>query len=103
MKPVDLRNETWADIQGRVTEDRQAVYERLQRCGPCTTRDLADLMQWDILNVRPRVTELCDLFLAECVGKEGREGLYMAVPWTKAQERFERAATEAKQEQMMLL
>lgn len=78
MKPVDYRNETWRDIEARVTGLRREVYEALRVHGPCTTRDLALRCRIDLLTVRPRVTELCELDLAEVVDGKGGEGVYAA-------------------------
>lgn len=104
MKPVDLRNENWADIRMRVTERRQDVYSAALRIsGAWTTRQLAMSMDWDVVDVRPRVTELCELFLVEMVDRAGREGVYKAVPWTLAESMFERAKAAAMDEQMVLL
>jgi len=80
MKPIDLRNATWADIQERLTGDRMDVHTDLARRGPLTTRQLARAMERDILMVRPRVTELCQLGLVRLSGRDGNEGVYEAIP-----------------------
>lgn len=88
MKPIEARNATWADIQGRLEGDRRAVYAALNCQEGLTTRDLAREMGWDPFSVRPRVTELCQLGLAVCVGRRRREGLYCRVEmeaWLRAQ------------------
>ncbi len=91
MKPIDIRNAAWEDIQERLTDDRESVYQALLQRSPdaVTTRVLASWMGWDILNVRPRVTELCQLGLAEVVASAGREGLYMAIPLAIARQNIE--------------
>jgi hypothetical protein len=101
MKPVDIRNETWADIAARVDGDRRAVYDGLTRHGPATTRALAAAMGWDPFNVRPRVTELCQIGLARLAGRRRREGVYMTVPLAVARAEFERAKAGGA-EQMLL-
>jgi hypothetical protein len=101
MKPVDIRNAHWADIEARLDRDRRAVYEAMLRLGPQTTRALAGLMQWDPFNVRPRVTELYQLGLARVAGRQGRQGVYAAVPLAEAQRQFE-AAKAGGAEQMLL-
>jgi len=78
MKAVDIRNETFGDIQARLEGDRLAVWQALRVAGERTTRELAADMGWDILRVRPRVTELYQLGLIQCCGKKQREGLYYA-------------------------
>jgi predicted transcriptional regulator len=88
MKPVDIRNANWAEIEGRIEGDRREVYETMRRTGPATTRTLAERMQLDPLSVRPRVTELYQLGLVILTGREGREGVYMAVPISEARDRF---------------
>jgi len=104
MKPIDIRNENWADLKDRVCADRLNIYAALSMApAPITTRQLAEAMGMDLLTVRPRVTELCELFLVECVGRDGRDGLYVAVPWTRAENNFERAKAAAMDEQMVLL
>lgn len=95
MKPIDYRNATWDDVRSRLTTDRLAVLEALREHGPCTTRELAAEMDWDVLSVRPRVTELVQLDFVEIyvpstpTRREGpREGLYMARSNDEAMETF---------------
>lgn len=78
MKAVDIRNENWGDIQARLAGDRLTVWQALRVAGQRTTRELAADMGWDILRVRPRVTELYQLGLIQCIGKRKGEGLYYA-------------------------
>jgi predicted transcriptional regulator len=107
MQPIDYRNATWEDIAGRLNKDRNAVYMALLRHGPATTRDLARAMGWDILNVRPRVTELCQIGLVALVEAPaqttGREGIYEALSWAEARREFERRKSEAAPRQLNLL
>lgn len=92
MKPIDYRDTTFRDIQARVHGDRASVLEALQLHGPATTRDLARAMEWDVLSVRPRVTELVQLGLAELVpeqdGRVSREGSYRALSTAEAEALF---------------
>ena len=97
MKPVDLRNENFEAIRDRLDKNRREVYARLLTFSPTTTRGLAEEMGWDVLSVRPRVTELVALGLARCVGRSGGEGLYEAVPIPEAIAAFERAQAGAEQ------
>jgi Mn-dependent DtxR family transcriptional regulator len=102
MKPVDYRRETWLQVLGRVTGLREDIYRVLRNAGPATTRKLAALSGVDLLTVRPRVTELVDLGLAECVGGEHGEGIYQAVEPGEAAERYERRQRDAREGQMQL-
>ena len=106
MKPIDFRNNTWADVQDRFAEGlRREVYRALETHGPSTTRDLAERSGIDILSLRPRVTELYQLGLVELQNPESRggEGVYRVVPWVIAQARFEKAKAEALEAQMSFL
>jgi hypothetical protein len=94
MKPTDYRDMTWEEIKCALVEDRLAVYNSLQVWGPCTTRQLAVYMSLDILSVRPRMTELCQMGLARAVevGMEKRredqsvrEGYYESVGMADAE------------------
>ncbi len=107
MQPIDYRNATWEEVAARLDKTRAAVYLALQRHGPATTRDLAKAMGWDILNVRPRVTELFQLGFArldlESAQASVREGVYRALSWTEARRDFERRKSEASPKQLSLL
>lgn len=93
MKPIDYRNSTFADIRTRLAGDRLKVLDALREFGPCTTRELAADMDWDILNVRPRVTELLQLDLIEIVipslNRSTREGIYRALNDHEAEAHFQ--------------
>lgn len=84
MTPTDIRNMSWEEIRSRVHGDREQVWIRLHRFPGVTTRGLASHMNWDILRVRPRVTELVQLGLARIDGSIGREGTYRALDWREA-------------------
>jgi predicted transcriptional regulator len=71
----------------RVNKDHEEIYAALEIHGPCTTRQLAHAMNRDILNVRPRVTELFQIGMAEVVGGT-TEGIYKAVSQFTAQHAF---------------
>jgi hypothetical protein len=79
MKPIDLRNECWADVIGRVEGSRLEVHAWLEMYGPCTCRELATQINRDLNSVAPRVTELYELGMVECIGKNGKRGIYKAV------------------------
>jgi predicted transcriptional regulator len=81
MKPIDICTANFSDMQARLAGDRSTVLAALRQHGPCTTRELATAMHMDILSVRPRVTELCDIGFAEMVAyvkNQKREGVYAA-------------------------
>jgi predicted transcriptional regulator len=110
MTPTVYRDMTWEEIKGRLADERLRVYHALQTWGPCTTRQLAKLMDRDILTVRPRVTELCQMgFAAEAevtperrfLDGAAREGYYRAVGLEEA-ERTHRYGAGAVQTEMQL-
>ena len=94
MDPVDFRNATFADLQGRLTALRATVLDAWLKYGPGTTAELADKSGLSILLVRPRTTELTELgFVCLAGDKQGREGVYRArtpvevVAWFAEQKR----------------
>ena len=101
MNPSDFRNLTWLDIQTRLVGLRQIVYEKLTARGPSTTRQLAAFAGLDLLTVRPRVTELCQLGLVEVAGRDGHDGIYKAVPAEIARERFAAAARQTAEQTLL--
>jgi predicted transcriptional regulator len=105
MRPIDYRNETWEDVRNRVDALRGIVFAALEMHGPCTTRELSIRARMDILTVRPRVTELCQLGLAELANPEsgGHEGIYRAVSMTVARMRFEQLKADAQPEKQLNL
>lgn len=106
MSPIDYRNATWEGIQNRLTGNRLAVLDALRQHGPCTTRSLAAAMDWDILNVRPRVTELFQLgFVADATADETptREGTYVALSDEEALESFRTRKFQSINPQLTLL
>ncbi len=98
MNPTECRDITWTEMQGRIVGLRADMHEGLRMHGPCTTRQLAERMRRDILSVRPRVTELCELGFAECTGREGGEGIYRAYDYSEAARRFSEAKAIARGE-----
>ncbi|WP_448578916.1 hypothetical protein [Thermosphaera sp.] len=95
-----IKSENWQEIVGQVRGLREACYHALLREGPCTTRRLAAAMARTELSVRPRVTELMQLGLAECVGREGHEGIYRAIPLAEAAVAFERRRAAAGEQRL---
>lgn len=106
VQPIDYRNALWEEIAVRLDKNRNAVYAALLRHGPATTRALAVAMDWDILNVRPRVTELYQLgfvVLADPAAPATKEGIYRALEWTEARREFERRKAAVTPKQLSLL
>ena len=89
MKPVDIRNENWDSMKDRLSGDRSDVYFALLDAGAVTTRELAQLMSRAVEDIRPRVTELCQVGFAELVDRKGHDGIYQAIPLANAQKAFE--------------
>lgn len=95
MKPIDFRNETFAQIQERLTELRRAVldawrcYEARFGNAGSTTREVARAAEIDILTFRPRSTELyqmgalmvVEVQSGQTTGGEGRYRLRTAGEW----------------------
>ena len=102
--PIDFRNETFDSIRGRLDADREFILQRFRIFGPCTTRQLAESLGMDVLSVRPRVTELCQMGAVELVDRHDHEGVYrarMEGDWMMWVAREIQRATSG--EQMMLL
>lgn len=95
MDPINYKLATWADVQARVVGLRLDVWRALHQHGACTTRELARKSGIDLLTVRPRVTELVQLGLVECLPVGGNEGVYRALSETDAMARFESRRAEA--------
>ena len=112
MIPIDYRNATWDGIQNKIAGNRRAVLDALREYGPCTTRGLSQVMKWDILNVRPRVTELVQLGFAEVwepdrvvhsADGSQREGIYRAFTDPEAFDYFRRQKFQSTNPQLQLL
>lgn len=102
MKPIDIRNETWESIQSRIECDRKSVWLAYKQYGPCTTRELARKMDLTIFTVRPRTTELLDMFLVELTGRNREGGIYSHVPAHIAKARYEATREKILADQMEL-
>ena len=92
MNATKLRDGNYAAMRAELPQKRREVYDFLflaTRNHPegLTTRELAFRMNRSVLEVRPRMTELCQQGLARCVGRkqyevDGRtvsEGAYVAL------------------------
>ncbi len=89
--PEQIRDANWAEIKEHVTGDRERCWTSLMLAARAmTTRQLSVRMEMDLLTVRPRVTELVQLGLVRCAGKEGHDGTYEAVSLVEAQAAHER-------------
>lgn len=97
MKPEDIRNASWEDLMGQMVGLRFAVWDALMSWGPGTTREVADWADMDLLMVRPRVTELCQLGFARITDKRGHEGVYEALPYAVAKRSLEEERAGARQ------
>jgi hypothetical protein len=107
MKPVDYRNATWDELQGRLDALRAQVWHGMEVEGVAhTTREWAEILGVDLLTVRPRITELCEMGFAELVQRAGcprsREGLYRSLSPFEARRRFEERCREAREPQLEL-
>ncbi len=107
MQPIDYRNDTFTDIQARLSGLRLAVFAALSQHGPCTTRELATRASIDLLTVRPRVTELIDLGLVvlddSAPAATKNEGVYRALTTAEAERLFNQRWTEANKEGQLTL
>jgi len=99
MKTTDPRDMTWEEIRGGLAGSRERVWRWLLAHGPATTSGISlGMLDLSILTIRPRVCELCQMGLAEITGREGREGIYRALPLAEAEARWVREAGERQPE-----
>lgn len=90
MKTTDPRDLTWEELRDETLSGlRSRIWEWLRTFGPATTSEISERMEIQILTVRPRVCELAALGFVECIGREGREGVYQAVTMAARQARHE--------------
>lgn len=99
MTGSDVKRMCWAERRARLEGLREAVWCAMTTQVWCamTTREIAAASGLDLLTVRPRVTELCQLGFAECVGHSKQDGLYRRIPIEAARaecERYERIQME---------
>ncbi|MCE5278878.1 MAG: hypothetical protein LLG03_12720 [Planctomycetaceae bacterium] len=78
MTPADIRDSNWTAIREHLSGRIAEVYTAWIIHGPATTRQLAQKSGIDILNVRPRTTDLVDIGLVEFVDTQNGEGIYRA-------------------------
>lgn len=85
MKPADLRNATWREVQDHLNDDLVRVHEAYVQFGPGTTRAVSERSGISLLTFRPRTTDLFQLGLVKLVGKAtGNEGVYAYVDYHTA-------------------
>jgi len=87
MKTTDPRDLTWEELREHLSGPRERIWEELLAHGPKTTSVLAWDLDMSLLTVRPRVCELAALGFVECIGRDGREGVYKAIPIATRQAR----------------
>lgn len=88
MNTTQIKTENFEAIFARVQGLRALCWFALAKHGPGTTRQIAGWTGLDLLTVRPRVTELCDLGFARLAGKQKREGIYMACTYEQARAHY---------------
>jgi hypothetical protein len=86
MQPTDIRDQNHAAKCGGHADHRAAVLAALVGGpAPVSTRALAARMGWDVLSVRPRVTELVQAGLVVMDGRDADGGLYRAATMQEIQ------------------
>lgn len=90
MKPVDFSRENWQSLRERVSDLREAAWLAWQQHGPGTTEDVAARAGWDVLNLRPRTTELVQLGFVSLVERDrvAKAGIYRALTEAEAMASF---------------
>lgn len=86
MKTTDIRRAAFEEIFAQVKDLRRVAWFLLKKHGPGTTRELSRVGGMDLLTLRPRVTELCQLGFAYLAGRAGKEGVYAARDYEQARE-----------------
>ena len=102
MKPIDIRDANWATLRQSLQGRLAAVYQAWLDLGPATTRQLAEHSGIDILNVRPRTTDLCALGLVHCIDGWDGEGIYAARPQGEWERWCASQVREPNAQQLML-
>lgn len=97
---ADLRNVHWREIRDHLQPMRRAVHEKLGLLQKATAKELAEYMEADKCSVRPRLTDICQLGLAEATGERRHgEHEFRYVSLAEAESR-RRAATEQESRQL---
>ena len=86
MKTTDIRRAAFDEVFAQIKDLRMGAWLVLKEHGPGTTREVARASGMDLLTLRPRVTELCQLGFAYLAGRAGKEGVYAARDYEQARE-----------------
>lgn len=90
MKPIDYRNETYAEVKPRLEEISAHVLAAWKAFGPGTTREVSARSEMSLLTFRPATTRLCQNGLVVLADeKRAREGTYRAATEAEVQAYFE--------------
>ena len=98
MKTTEVRDMTWEEIQSSLDGRRAYIWTFLRQHGAATTSVIADKTGISLLTVRPRVCELVQAGLAECIDRRHKEGVYRALSLEEARARFDEACREGHPE-----
>lgn len=95
---TDLRNIHYREIRDFLNPMRRRVHEKLGLIRRATAKELAEYMNLDKCSVRPRLTELQHLGLAELTGiRRNGEHEFRFIGLVEAQERRQEAMEQEQQ------
>ncbi len=95
---ADLRTIHWREIRDHLNPMRRRVHEKLGLLQKATAKELAEYMALDKCSVRPRLTELQQLGLAEPTGiRRNGEHEFRFLSMAEAEARRQAAGVEEKQ------
>lgn len=93
----DLRSIGFAEVRDRLTGNRLKVYNALVAHGPSTACEIAQRIGWDKTSVRPRLTELVDIFHAKATGlRRNHEHEFRALSAAEAKQLHDAAKAESE-------
>lgn len=93
----DLRAVGFAEVRDRLTGNCLKVHAALSLRGPSTCSELAAAMGWPVTSVRPRVTQLVDLFHAQPTGiRRNHEHEFRALSAAEAKQLHDAAKSESE-------
>jgi predicted transcriptional regulator len=95
---TDLRSVHWREIRDFINPMRRLVHDKLGYLRHATAKEIAEYMATDKCSVRPRLTELLQLGLAETTGvrRNGEhEFAYVSLQTAEQRRRAEYEATHA--------
>lgn len=96
---TDLRAIGFEEVRGRLTGNRLAVFEALCKRSKGTAIELAEVMGWDKTSVRPRLTELVEMFHARPTGvRRNHEHEFEAIGAEEAKKLHAAAKTQPEEE-----